>query len=278
MDRREVIKVAPEQLEPDLAQVRGGFSEESLLGLAKTMEAGQLQPILAYRRNSKLIILDGERRWRAATLAKLATVDVVVVDEPTERGGILQRQLIANLQREDLAPLEKARAIDRLMKEAGLTAAKVALSLGMSPASVSRTLALLTLSVEVQERVAAGDLPASTAYQIARTADPESQQRLAAQVVEKGLSRDALVDEDKKRRKHAAASGNPTRVSAVLGGGRTITLIGTGLATLDDLVQWLEELLAKARKARPKGVALATFASMLKDEVRAAAKSPQGGV
>src|SRR5262245_61779733 len=137
MSAQEILKCRLGELEPDSTQPRSLFSEESLLGLAKTLASGQLQPIVAYRRKDKLIILDGERRWRAAKVAELPTVDVVVVEEPKEKGALLLQQLIANLQREDLSPLERANAIDRLMKETGWTAAKAGAALGLSAPTVS---------------------------------------------------------------------------------------------------------------------------------------------
>jgi len=278
VSNREVVSMPVDRLCPDLTQPRKQFSDEALLGLAKTLKDGQLHPILAYRRGPELVILDGERRWRAARLAGLPSVDVLIVDAPTPEAA-LERGLIANLQREDLSPIDKARAIDRLMKATKSPASQVALRLGLSAATVSRLLALLDLPEAVQAQVDRGDLKASTAYQIARAGaagdgDPE---HLAAEVVQKHLTRDAFTG------KGGLPRASQIRVVASLGGGRTVTMSGEGLTSLDRLVEWLEELLSKARKARPRGVELSTFIALLRDEAkssrrqRAARPTPSGG-
>lgn len=257
---------------PDPAQVRRVFTEESLLGLAKSLEVGQLQPILAYRKGDQLVILDGERRWRAARLAKLSTLEVVVVAEPTEVGAIAQRQLIANLQREDLAPMEKAQAIDRLMKETGWSAAKVAASLGLSPASVSRSLALLSLPPEIQDKVAAGTVPASTAYQIARVDGTAAQEELAS-AASNGLSREGVARRARKvTGERSADSATSARAVAVLGGDRQVTVSGGGPLSMETMIEVLEDLLAKARKYRNRGVEIVTFLAQLKLDAKAAAQ------
>lgn len=281
MNPREVVRVPLDQLEPDPSQPRREFGEESLLGLARTLaESGQLHPILAYRRDGRLVILDGERRWRAAKLAKLPAVDVTVIEDPKGKGEALRCQLIANLQREDLSPMEKARSIDRLMTETQWTAAEVAVRLGLSPGNVSRTLALLALPESVQGQVESGAVPASTAYQIARAGDGETQEKLAAEVVDGGLTRDALAGKLKSRRRSRKpeTATAVARVRASLGGGRSISMVGPGLDSLDRFIEWLEELLAKARKARPRGVELATFTALLRDEAKAGtAGKPRAG-
>lgn len=272
MSAREILRVPLSDIEPDPLQPRKSFDEEALLRLARSLaESGQLHPLLAIRRNGRLVILDGERRWRAAGLAKCDAVDVIVLEDPMDSATALEAALVANLQREDLSPIEKARAIQGLMEQTGTSQAQVAARLGLSAASVSRTLALLSLPAEAQEKVASGELPASTAYAIARAqgADAET---IAADAADQKLSREdvaARLGKGAKAGKHPV----PTRVTAALGGGRTVTMTGVGLTSLDDLVQWLEELLAKAKKIRkgqPKGVELSTFAALLRDEARAA--------
>lgn len=260
----------PLTLEPDPCQPRKEFSQESLLGLAQTLETGQLQPILARREGDKLIIVDGERRWRAAQLAKLPTVDVVVLEESLEAAGILLRQLITGIQKENLSPLETARAISGLMKLTGWQASRVADSIGLSAATVSRLLALLTLPESVQKRIESGDIAASTAYQIALCGTAAEQEQLAEQVASQKLSRDAVAGKLKRPKpdRDAPATPPPLRVTAPLGAGRAITISGPNL-TLERLVEWLEELLAKARRMRPRGVELNTFISLLKDEAKA---------
>lgn len=271
-----LLVVPLDALTPDSAQVRRDFNEEELVGLGRSLVAGQLHPILAYRKGDRIIILDGERRWRAARLAGLKSLDVLVVPEPKGPGDILLAQLAANLQRADLNPVEKAEGIRRAMTESGATASAVASMLGLSTASVSRLLSLLELPGEIQDRVRAGTLAASAAYQIARAESREEQEQLAGEAGKNGLSREALAERvrgDKPQKGRKAA----VRFQAVLGQGRTITLAGEGLTSLEHLVEWTEELLAKARKVRSKGLELATFAALLRDEAGAGRANGEGG-
>ena len=273
MSDRAVQEVAIEKI-TCRKQVRESFDEDELAGLAQSIkEHGVLQPLLAHREGSAFILDDGERRLRAAKRAGLASVPVIVDPHELSGAAILQRQLVTNCQRQDLKAIETATAIESLMKVTRWTQGEVALRLGFSPGKVSRLLALLELPEAIQEQVAAGDLGATAAYQIARAGDAATQERLADEAVQKSRSRRAGSGEAKGARKLASGNGGPSRVTAALGGGRTVTLAGTGLVSLDDLVVWLEELLAKARRVRkgqPKGVELSTFAAMLRDEAKAA--------
>src|SRR5208282_712517 len=148
------ISVAP--------QVRKHFDEEALAGLAQSLrEIGQQQPIRVRREGERLVIVDGERRYRAAKKAGMPTIGVVIDEKELCAGEVLHRQLIANIQREDLSPMEKARAIDELLKETGWTATVVASKIGLSNATVSRLLSLLNLPDNIQQQVSAGEVPMS---------------------------------------------------------------------------------------------------------------------
>src|SRR5258708_3418886 len=98
-------------------QVRERFDEESLAGLAQSIkESGILQPILVRREGSEFIVVEGERRVRAAPMAGLTEVPVLINDRELSEGEIIYRQFATNCQREHLTPIEKSKAIDRLMK------------------------------------------------------------------------------------------------------------------------------------------------------------------
>ncbi|MBI1380785.1 MAG: ParB/RepB/Spo0J family partition protein [Planctomycetaceae bacterium] len=274
MSARTLQRLPLDRLMPDPGQPRKAFCEESLAGLARTLAEGQLQPILAYRRGEQLIILDGERRWRAARMAGLEAVDVVVV-ELEEGEDALEKALVANLQRDDLSPIEKARAIARLMERAELPAARVAERLGLSAGNVSRLLALLELPESVQGQVDRKEIGASTAYQITQAGDAEAQLRLAAEAADKKLSREAVAARVKREASGTTPSGKGrTRCLANLGLGRSVALSGPGLDSVETLIAWLEELLTRARKARPRGMALPTFLALLRDESKAAERQP----
>lgn len=114
-------------------QVRQHFDEASIDSLAATIrEVGVLQPILARKHADKFAIVDGGRRFRAACKVGLQSVPVIIEDRELNGVELAQTQLIANCQREDLKPVEKARAIAQLMKASGWPATQVAAKLGLS--------------------------------------------------------------------------------------------------------------------------------------------------
>ena len=251
-----------------LPQIRERFEESSIDGMAQSIrEVGILQPIRIRLEGGQRIIVDGERRFRAAKRVGLLTVPVVIEEQPLSEADVIQRSLVANCQREDLTPLEKARAMATLMRATGSQAGEVATKCGLSNATVTRTLALLTLPEAIRERVNSGQIPASAAYELARVKDPQQQSELAYQLAAGRLTRDGLAGALKARRKGGGvlSAAKPRRAIAFLGAGRSVTVVGD-CSTLDAFIEALEEALAKARKARPQGLALTTFCKMLKDQ------------
>lgn len=248
-------------------QVRKSFSNESLAELAVSIkEVGILQPILVRPVDGRYVIVSGERRWRAAKLAGLATVPARVLNGSLSDTEVLQRQLIENIQRENLRPLEKSEEIDRLIRKLACTAKVAAATLGMSVASVSRSLSLLKLPNEIREQVANGALPASVAYEIAQIGDPAEQLEMARQAAKGKLSRDSLSGRRKARERNGDSSSNAgvRRATAILSGGRLVSVAAEKL-NLEGFIAALEELLGKARKVRSTGVELPTFLRMLRD-------------
>lgn len=256
-------------------QVRSSFDETEVESLAQSIrEVGLMQPIRVRRYDDSWVVIDGERRLRAAKLVGWDAMPAFVEEDELSEPEILQRQLIANCQRQDLSAIDKARAIARLMEQSECNGTQVSRMLGLSQGNVSRLLALLELPGDIQDQVGRGELSASKAYQIARAGDCELQKELAEEVAEKGLSRDALAGRLKAGRKPGTKLAKAAaRCVARLAGGRSVTLAGSGLESVDNLIEWLEELLARARKARPRGMELSTFVALLRDE----AKSVPGG-
>ena len=252
-------------------QVRKTFDEEGLVGLATSLTAvGQLQPCRVRKLGDKYVIVDGERRYRAAKLAGLTTLAVIIEGKDLSEGEVIQRQYISNCQREDLSPLEKATAIASLMNVTGWKAGEAATRLGISNGTATRLLALLTLPEPIRDQVAAGVIPASAAYELSRVGDAGQQQELANKFAAGRLTRDALAGAIKAQTKGttkvpSVATG---RATAQLGEGRTVTVVGHTL-NLEGFIEILEEALAKARKVRPQGVELKTFVKMLKDQAQA---------
>ena len=131
-------------------QVREQFDQAALEGLANSIKAdGQLQPIRVRRKGSKFGVVDGERRTRAMRLAGLTTIAAIIEEKELGDGEVIKRQLILNLQREDLTPVERARGIQSLIEATGWTATQAASKLGLSNATVSKSLSLLSLPAAI---------------------------------------------------------------------------------------------------------------------------------
>jgi ParB family chromosome partitioning protein len=215
-------------------------------------------------------MVDGYHRYAAAVKAKWKMLATMVEQRELCEGEILQRQLIVNCLREDLSPLEKAAGMQRLMELTEWPANRVAAELGFSPATVTRLLALLSLPESIIGQVQTGKIPASAAYELARIDDPVRQAELAGQLAAGELTRDGLSGAQKAARKKPDGNGGTqaVRATAQLGADRSVTVSGPSL-TLDGLIQILEELLAKARRERTRGVELSTFVKVLRDQARA---------
>jgi ParB family transcriptional regulator, chromosome partitioning protein len=150
--------LAVETLQPGRYQPRGRVDPESLAGLTESIKSqGVMQPILARPLGGgRYEILAGERRWRAARMAGLATVPALVREVSDRHAAAIA--LIENLQREDLNPLEEAAGVKRLIEEFGMTHAEAADTLGRSRVAVTNALRLLELAPPVQELVREGKL------------------------------------------------------------------------------------------------------------------------
>jgi ParB/RepB/Spo0J family partition protein len=256
----------PDKIECD-TQVRGQLTDESLVGLARSIQetGGLLQPIRVRRAGTRLIVIDGERRLRAARLAKIPLIAAIVEDKELGAGGVLQRQLIVNVQRADLSPCEKARGIQRLLETSKWSAAEAAGKLGLSSGTVSRLLALLALPEDIRQRIEEGTIPASAGYALSRVEEPDKQAALARQLVEGHLTRDGLAGAVKSERsdKPTRAPTQCKRATAVLGYGESVTVTSEAL-TLERFIEVLQILLNHARKARSRGVELKPFIRSLK--------------
>lgn len=243
-------------------------SRESLLGMAKSIETvGVLHPVIVRGDGDGYELLVGMRRFLASQIAGRETIPARVVEGDCDRAMLLASRLVENIHRESLLDLDKARAFSRYMNEAGLSASQAAVELGVSPSSVSNLLTLLEASPKVQELVERGEIPASTAVEIARLGDAEAQDRLAADAVEHGLSRDAVAAKVKQSKHEGGESEpeGPSRVTAVLAPGRAVTVACPGL-TLERFIDCLAELLTKARRARTKGHTLPDLCKALKEK------------
>lgn len=212
-DTAELRTLPIEALEPGPFQPRGGMDQASIEDLASSIrEHGILQPILAREKPGSpgtFQIVGGERRWRAAQLAQLHEVPVVLRslgDREAMAAG-----LVENLQRADLNSMEEAEGYRRLVEEFGLTQDSLGQVVGKSRSHVANTLRLLTLPQPVRDLVRNGILSAGHARALVGTDDPG---RLAAQIVARGLNvrqTEALATAKPRSREAERGAASPRR-------------------------------------------------------------------
>ena len=177
------------EIEPDPAQPRKQFDDDALNQLADSItENGLLQPIAVRpkKQGTGYIIIAGERRWRAARLAGLDEVPVIIKDVSDEQAAALA--LIENLQREDLNPIEVAEGCHQLIEKYGLTQETAAKKLGKSRSSVTNSLRLLALPQEVRHKVSEGILSAGHAKVLLGLPTQELMQQAAEEIEANGLN------------------------------------------------------------------------------------------
>jgi ParB family chromosome partitioning protein len=192
---REGLRLIPvELLQRGQYQPRQDMHQESLEDLARSIKAqGLVQPIVVRPLpgtgaggEARYEIIAGERRWRAAQIAGLATVPAVVRQIPDS--AVIAQSLIENIQRENLNPLEEAQAIQRLLGEFQLTHQEAADSIGRSRAAVSNLLRLLDLGEQARSLLRSGELEMGHARALLAITDHRMQAEVAALVAKKGLS------------------------------------------------------------------------------------------
>ena len=203
-------------------------------------------------------------------MAGLTSLAAIIEGEDLDATAVQQRQIIANCQRDDFTPPDKARGIKELMERTSGSAADVASKLGFTRGTVAKLLALADLPELIQTQIRHGKIPATAGYELSRIADAGEQEELAEKLASAQLTRDALSGIVKRHRSPRTGDTpkNPARVRIELSSGRSITLAGAGLDGIDGLIGWIEELLRTARRLRPKGLSLATFVRLLKDEAK----------
>lgn len=268
---REARTIRLENLARDPAQPRQQFDAESLDRLARSLAArGQLQPIRVRwsQEQGKYLIVAGERRWRAAMLAGLESLQAVVVERELSASEILQEQLVENCLREDLQPIEQAQAFRALMDANGWSSRRVAEELSLASSTVVKALALLDLAPAVQERVEAGEISPAAAYEVSKLEDPGAQVEVAERVVSQGLTRDqaaAAVREKSgrpagprpaARTRSSAATTPAARVEFRLEDGTSVTVSTPAAAGGPDaVISALEQALDRARRGEGRGQA-----------------------
>src|ERR1044072_1648125 len=183
----EPSEVDLDSIVPGPMQPRTHFDEAALQSLADSIRAhGIVQPLLVRRRGDGFELIAGERRWRAARLAGVTKVPVIVKEVPDE--SLLEIALIENIQRENLNPIEEAQAYKKLIETVGLTQEALASRVGRDRSYITNYLRLLRLPEDLQQLVKDGRLSTGHARTILALTQPDLQRRVARQIIDSGLS------------------------------------------------------------------------------------------
>jgi ParB family transcriptional regulator, chromosome partitioning protein len=179
-----------DHLQPNEFQPRAAMSDAKLQELAASIKAnGVIQPIVVRRAGDRFRIIAGERRWRAAKLAGLRRVPIVVRDVDAGREqSLLEMALIENIQREDLNPIDEALAYRRLADEFHMKQEDIAAAVGKDRASVANYVRLLKLPEEIRADVASGRLSMGHARALLSVTSESDQQKLARDIIARALS------------------------------------------------------------------------------------------
>jgi ParB family transcriptional regulator, chromosome partitioning protein len=220
---QELRPIPVDMIDPSPDQPRRSFDEDSLMALAGSIRArGVLQPVLVRPLVSgRYELIAGERRWRAARLAELTAIPAVV--RRHDDAASLEVALIENMAREDLNPVEEARACAALVEELGLTREDVGLRVGRSRVAVSNLMRLLDLPDEALELIERGALTEGHGRALLLAADHGARRTLARDAAHhrwsvrelESRARAAGVASDRRRRSRTRSALHPDQVAAI---------------------------------------------------------------
>lgn len=235
---------------PDPKQPREEFSDAALAKLAASIQKrGQLQPILVRwsEQAGKWMIVVGERRWRAVQKAGLPTIDCLFQEGKISPGELLAQQLVENLLREDLRPIEEARAFAGMMELHDWNGKQVAEALHVNPTRVSRALALLDLPEEIQRQVEAGIIAARSAYELSKLTDEGALRELSAKAAEGSLTATQAAKAVRKRRGKSPRKQRGTKLVFIVDDYWKATVSSPTKGTYHDVEEVLQHALREVR-------------------------------
>ena len=185
VEKEKVINIS--LIEPNSSQPRKMFDEEQLLELAAMIKSyGVLQPVLVKKKEDHYELIAGERRWRAAKLAGLKEIPVIIREYTKQQ--TMEIALIENVQREDLNPIEEARAYQMLIQEFGLKQEEVAVRVSKNRATVTNSMRLLKLDERVQQMLILNQITGGHARTLLALEDGDQQHQVAMKVMNNRLS------------------------------------------------------------------------------------------
>jgi ParB family chromosome partitioning protein len=261
-----LVEIPVGDLSPNPNQPRVHFDEESLSDLSASIrEIGVLQPLLVRQlADGSYQLIAGERRWRAAQRAGLATVPAVV--KTTDDMSSVEQALVENLHRQDLAPLEEAGAYQQLIDDFSLTHDDVAKRVGKSRSSITNSLRLLALPAAIQAFLADGKLSAGHAKALLGTPDRAFQEQLARRAASEGWSVRAIEEAIRDRGGEGATAvvkPGKTDDGSTSGGGTVTKLPPAGLLELENQIsEYLSTRVSVKMNSNKKGSVTIEFAGL----------------
>lgn len=242
MENEQTHHLEIELLQPNPLQPRGLISPESLAELAESIRThGLLEPLVVAKTPAGYQIIAGERRWRAAKLAGLVQVPVIIRE--TSPQGMLEMAIVENVQRIDLNPLERAQAYRRLMDEFNLTNGEISIRVSKSPSYISNTIRLLTLPDALKDALMAGATSEGHVRALSALEDPHLIIEAYKEVLRKNLS---VRGTEELVRRLRARVGLPPKKSAVIEDMHIIS------EEIDNIEQDLSSVLSRFSKTEVK--------------------------
>ncbi len=186
-DDKGIMELKINEIEPNKGQPRKYFDDDKLTQLAESIKQhGIVQPIIVKNEDGVYRIVAGERRWRAARIAGLTKVPVLLKELSNKQ--VMEIALIENIQREDLNPIEEAEAFEKLIKEYNMTQDEVASVVGKSRSAIANTIRLLHLNNTIKEYLINGLLSSGHARALLSIDDEKIQEKVAEEIKNNGLN------------------------------------------------------------------------------------------
>jgi len=211
-NRADIMLVDIKKIRANPYQPRENFDSQNLAELTQSIkEKGVLQPVLVRRQGEYYELIAGERRLRAANMLNLKEIPVIIKDVADQDS--LELSLIENIQRQDLNPIEEARAYQYLVDKFNLTQERISEILGKARTSVANILRILKLPQEIQERIKKGEISFAHGRTLLEVEDANQQRRLVHEIITKGLSVRELESLIRKYRPKASKTRMRLQVS-----------------------------------------------------------------
>lgn len=186
-----ILKIDINLIKANEDQPRKYFDEQKIYELSQSIkDHGIIQPLILKKSGERYVIIAGERRWRAAKLAGINEVPAILMD--LSNRDVMEISLIENIQRQDLNPIEEAKAFYRLIKEFKLTHEELSLRIGKSRTAITNTMRLMNLDERVQQYIIEGIISEGHGRVILSIEDKDIQYNVAQKVIDEGLSVRAL--------------------------------------------------------------------------------------